>query len=261
MPASSSKPSASTSTSNASIHRDNIFHIKTLSDARTDNTDSSLSDLSSPTDIALAYLSTTTKLEDLHTSLLHSLSASGWSERVRTLAFELLRSGRCTRFEDLVDNVVHLATTSTTTTTTNDNNDQSPTILGKRKRTKESTTTTTTTTNGIKTEPPTDPDPNSPPPPHKNHLPNGTHPKPNGTAHPTDPNPDPDSDDHHHHHLLLPEFDVRIPPHIVGKGVKFLHDALDEMFTVPADEDDAEAEHDDTDPNHAPPKAKVAKKQ
>ncbi|KAF3400381.1 hypothetical protein EIK77_010091 [Talaromyces pinophilus] len=54
-----------------------------------------------------------TTLDDLHANLLFSLQRAGWAERVQSLALELLRAGRCTHFDDLVDVVVTLATGQT----------------------------------------------------------------------------------------------------------------------------------------------------
>ncbi|KAL1971479.1 hypothetical protein VTN31DRAFT_2100 [Thermomyces dupontii] len=44
--------------------------------------------------------------QDLHATLLTALQRSGWTERVRTLALELLRAGRCERFDELFDAVL-----------------------------------------------------------------------------------------------------------------------------------------------------------
>lgn len=57
----------------------------------------------------LAHLSSTTVLEDLHTTLLCSLQRMGWTEKIRKLTAELLRAGRCERFDDVVDAVVATA--------------------------------------------------------------------------------------------------------------------------------------------------------
>lgn len=50
-----------------------------------------------------------TVLDDLHADLLFSLQRAGWAERVQCLSLELLRAGRCTHFDDMVDVVVALA--------------------------------------------------------------------------------------------------------------------------------------------------------
>ena len=57
----------------------------------------------------LNHLHQTSALEDLHANLLSSLQRVGWTERVRNLSLELLRSGKCNRFDDMVEAVVALA--------------------------------------------------------------------------------------------------------------------------------------------------------
>ncbi|KAL2011344.1 hypothetical protein VTN00DRAFT_4062 [Thermoascus crustaceus] len=57
----------------------------------------------------ITHLASTSALEDLHATLLASLQRAGWTERIRTLSLELLRAGRCERFDDVVDTVVALA--------------------------------------------------------------------------------------------------------------------------------------------------------
>lgn len=54
-----------------------------------------------------------TTLDDLHANLLFSLQRAGWAESVQSLSLELLRAGRCTQFDDMVDVVVTLATGQT----------------------------------------------------------------------------------------------------------------------------------------------------
>ncbi|KAE8348510.1 hypothetical protein BDV28DRAFT_143330 [Aspergillus coremiiformis] len=54
----------------------------------------------------LAHLASTTALEDLHMTLLCSLQRMGWTEKIRKLSQELLRAGRCERFDDVVEAVV-----------------------------------------------------------------------------------------------------------------------------------------------------------
>jgi hypothetical protein len=54
----------------------------------------------------LTHLASTTALEDLHTTLLSSLQRLGWTEKIRKLSLELLRAGRCERFDDVVEAVV-----------------------------------------------------------------------------------------------------------------------------------------------------------
>lgn len=54
----------------------------------------------------LTKLSATSALEDLQESLLGSLHRVGWTERVTSLATELLRAGRCETFDDVMEAVV-----------------------------------------------------------------------------------------------------------------------------------------------------------
>lgn len=54
----------------------------------------------------LAHLASTTALDDLHAVLLCSLQRTGWTERIRKLSQELLRAGRCERFDEVVEAVV-----------------------------------------------------------------------------------------------------------------------------------------------------------
>ncbi|RAL04222.1 uncharacterized protein BO80DRAFT_340930, partial [Aspergillus ibericus CBS 121593] len=54
----------------------------------------------------LQHLTSTPALEDLHTTLLSSLQRLGWTERIRKLAQELLRGGRCERFDEVFEAVV-----------------------------------------------------------------------------------------------------------------------------------------------------------
>ncbi|PYI04372.1 hypothetical protein BO78DRAFT_290601, partial [Aspergillus sclerotiicarbonarius CBS 121057] len=54
----------------------------------------------------LQHLSSTPALEDLHITLLSSLQRLGWTERIRKLAQELLRGGRCERFDEVFEAVV-----------------------------------------------------------------------------------------------------------------------------------------------------------
>ncbi|XRM48024.1 hypothetical protein ABZX51_010968 [Aspergillus tubingensis] len=66
-------------------------------------TTSSSSDLESD---LLQHLTSTPALEDLHATLLSSLQRLGWTERIRKLAQELLRGGRCERFDEVFEAVV-----------------------------------------------------------------------------------------------------------------------------------------------------------
>lgn len=54
----------------------------------------------------LTHLASTTALEDLHATLLSSLQRLGWTEKIRKLSLELLRAGRCERFDEVVEAVV-----------------------------------------------------------------------------------------------------------------------------------------------------------
>ncbi|PLB51260.1 hypothetical protein P170DRAFT_425508 [Aspergillus steynii IBT 23096] len=54
----------------------------------------------------LTHLASTTALEDLHSNLLCSLQRTGWTEKIRRLSLELLRAGRCDRFDEVVEAVV-----------------------------------------------------------------------------------------------------------------------------------------------------------
>ncbi|KAJ5690706.1 hypothetical protein N7462_005098 [Penicillium macrosclerotiorum] len=54
----------------------------------------------------LTKLSATSALEDLQENLLGSLHRMGWTERVTSLATELLRAGRCETFDDVMEAIV-----------------------------------------------------------------------------------------------------------------------------------------------------------
>ncbi|KAJ5953308.1 hypothetical protein N7454_000204 [Penicillium verhagenii] len=54
----------------------------------------------------LSKLSTTSALENLQESLLGSLHRVGWTEQVANLTTELIRTGRCKTFEDLIEAVM-----------------------------------------------------------------------------------------------------------------------------------------------------------
>lgn len=54
----------------------------------------------------LTKLSATSALEDLQESLLSSLHRVGWTEKITSLATELLRAGRCETFDDVMEAVV-----------------------------------------------------------------------------------------------------------------------------------------------------------
>lgn len=54
----------------------------------------------------LAHLASSTALDDIHSTLLCSLQRAGWTEKIRRLSLELLRGGRCERFDEVVEAVV-----------------------------------------------------------------------------------------------------------------------------------------------------------
>ncbi|PYI13235.1 hypothetical protein BO86DRAFT_275849, partial [Aspergillus japonicus CBS 114.51] len=54
----------------------------------------------------LTHLTTTPALDDLHSTLLAALQRTGWTEKIRRLAQELLRGGRCERFDEVIEAVV-----------------------------------------------------------------------------------------------------------------------------------------------------------
>ena len=56
-----------------------------------------------------------TALHDLSDLLTDSLARTGWTDRVRALALELLRNGTCTTFPELLTEVLGRAKTSTST--------------------------------------------------------------------------------------------------------------------------------------------------
>ncbi|CRG84150.1 hypothetical protein PISL3812_01475 [Talaromyces islandicus] len=55
------------------------------------------------------HLTETSALDELHAELLFSLQRAGWTERIQSLTLDLLRAGRCSQFDELVDVVVALA--------------------------------------------------------------------------------------------------------------------------------------------------------
>jgi hypothetical protein len=77
----------------------------------TATTSSSSSSSSSETLEAEIYkhLTETSALDELHAELLFSLQRAGWTERIQSLTLDLLRAGRCSQFDELVDVVVALA--------------------------------------------------------------------------------------------------------------------------------------------------------
>jgi hypothetical protein len=54
----------------------------------------------------LTKLAATSALEELQETLLGSLHRAGWTEKVTSLATELLRAGRCETFDDVMEAVV-----------------------------------------------------------------------------------------------------------------------------------------------------------
>lgn len=54
----------------------------------------------------LSHLASSTALDDIHSTLLSSLQRTGWTEKIRRLTLELLRAGRCDRFDEVVEAVV-----------------------------------------------------------------------------------------------------------------------------------------------------------
>ncbi|EPS32897.1 hypothetical protein POX_d04953 [Penicillium oxalicum] len=54
----------------------------------------------------LTKLSATSALEDLQENLLGSLHRAGWTEKITSLATELLRAGRCETFDDVMEAVI-----------------------------------------------------------------------------------------------------------------------------------------------------------
>ena len=57
-------------------------------------------------DILTHLISSTSVLEDLHSTLLVTLQRIGWTERVKCLSLELIRAGRCEKFDDVVEAIV-----------------------------------------------------------------------------------------------------------------------------------------------------------
>ncbi|KAF3483362.1 uncharacterized protein GIQ15_02686 [Arthroderma uncinatum] len=173
-----------------------------------------------PADHLMDHLLATHKLEDLQASLANSLSTCGWTERVRNLAFELFRTNNHTRFEDVVDTIVSMATSG-------DGTDSSSPTLGKRKRDGEddSKLVNGATKNGKRAkhnpatngggEASTEKVTVKKETTESNSIgENGTA-APNGTALPE----------------FLADYNVQIPERAVNSGVKFLHDSMHELFS------------------------------
>lgn len=95
-------PSPTTETNPASTTTTTSF--SSASAAATDST-SPATTTSLETDL-LTHLASTSALDDIHTNLLCYLQRMGWTEKIRTLSLELLRAGRCERFDEVVDAVI-----------------------------------------------------------------------------------------------------------------------------------------------------------
>ncbi|QKX58300.1 uncharacterized protein TRUGW13939_05422 [Talaromyces rugulosus] len=114
------------------------------SETTTATTTTSSSSSSSETLEAEIYkhLTETSALDELHAELLFSLQRAGWTERIQSLTLDLLRAGRCSQFDELVDVVVALAA-----------GEAHPTVPEADSDSSNSTTTTTNghggTTNGV----------------------------------------------------------------------------------------------------------------
>ena len=78
----------------------------------------------------IRHLQETKSLGDLSTVLSDSLARSGWTDRVRALALELLRNGSCDTFPELMNEVMRRATiprNTNGTTTSQSNGTSTPT--------------------------------------------------------------------------------------------------------------------------------------
>lgn len=171
----------------------------------------------------LSHLISSNKVEDLHTSLVNSLAAVGWTDRVRKLAFELLRSEKNNHFEDVVDRIVSLATTT---------GDGDGILSGKRKRDGEES---------------------------DDKLPNGDgklkRPR-NGASNDKSNSQDTVKQENGEHNGIHTdavtdgdlESSVRIPAQVVNDGVKFLQEAMHDIFSSDDEkntDDDDDAEFDE----------------
>ena len=173
-------------------------------------------------DAILSHLLSSHKVEDLHSSLLNSLAAVGWTDRVRKLAFDLLRSREHNHFEDVVDRIVSLATS----------NDGDGILPGKRKRDGEDSD---------------DKQPNG----------NGKLKRPrNGTSNDKGGNSvkreNGDERNGIHDDTTAADNDsesgVRIPQQVVNDGVRFLEEAMHDIITTDDEkntDDDDDAEFDE----------------
>lgn len=141
----------------------------------------------------LTKLSATSALEDLQESLLGSLHRVGWTERVTSLATELLRAGRCETFDDVMEAVVASA------------EGRSHPALGSKHSTKQNGDATT---NGA-----------------KEGKANGTKKGDSGNSKKTEHTPyDP--------LRYIEDVDVRIPDSVVDEGVRGLKDILRDMVDL-----------------------------
>lgn len=59
--------------------------------------------------LLLSHLRTTGVVAELHTQLSDQLARTGWTDRVRALALELLRNGSCETFPELYEEVLRRA--------------------------------------------------------------------------------------------------------------------------------------------------------
>ncbi|KAK2789202.1 hypothetical protein FQN52_006294 [Onygenales sp. PD_12] len=147
-----------------------------------------------PTAVLLTYLSSTSALEDLHSSLLSSLQRVGWTEQVRGLALELLRAGHCERFEEVIDTIVALATGS---------EDVTPSSLARGRKRKRKLLVKERTKNK---------------------------PMDNGQEEYEEVKDESEDEDLGTYSNGETFPDIRIPQTVVAEGVKMLHESLDGVF-------------------------------
>ncbi|KAJ6024172.1 hypothetical protein N7540_004969 [Penicillium herquei] len=140
----------------------------------------------------LTKLSATSALEDLQESLLGSLHRVGWTERVTSLATELLRAGRCETFDDVMEAVVASA------------EGRSHPALGPKHSEKNGDTTT----NGSKEG------------------------KANGTKKGSSDGDKSSEEGSYDPLKYIEEVDVRIPDSVVDEGVRGLKDILRDMVDL-----------------------------
>jgi hypothetical protein len=140
----------------------------------------------------LTKLSATSALEDLQESLLGSLHRVGWTEKITSLATELLRAGRCETFDDVMEAVVASAEGRTHPALGSKNSKQNGDA----------------TSNGTKET------------------------KSNGTKKGNDAASSSKSNAPYDPVKYIEEVDVRIPESIVDEGVRGLKDILREMVDL-----------------------------